>query len=308
MKRISLIVIALLILAIIIPFIVARSGEKPLDDAARKKAPGKFIELTHGLVHYELAGPETGTPVVLVHGFSVPMFLWDKNFNVLADAGFRVLRYDLYGRGYSDKPAVKNDDTFFIEQLRELREKTGMKKPVNLVGLSMGGAIVTGFTARYPELADRLCLISPAGYSFDESFAYKLVKIPVFGEYLFTLIGKKVLISNIDKNFNKVEQFPEFKKQYIDQIQYRGFLRSIRSTMRYFPMGSMRENYQKLRDRQDQVLLIWGRDDQVLPFEVSADIRKELPGITFFPVDKSGHNSQYETPEIINREIIRFLR
>ena len=49
--------------------------------------------------YYEIAGPAHGHPVVLVHDFSVPSCVWDGTFEHLAQAGFRVVRYDLYGVG-----------------------------------------------------------------------------------------------------------------------------------------------------------------------------------------------------------------
>jgi hypothetical protein len=41
-----------------------------LDATARSSAPGKFVTLSGGTTHYQVAGPETGQVVVLVHGFS----------------------------------------------------------------------------------------------------------------------------------------------------------------------------------------------------------------------------------------------
>src|SRR6478736_8344365 len=73
-----------------------------LNDFVRGTASGKFIKLKHGFVHYELAGPEDGELVVLVHGAGSGYYAWNKNYQAIADAGYRVLRYDLYGRGLSD--------------------------------------------------------------------------------------------------------------------------------------------------------------------------------------------------------------
>ena len=75
-----------------------------LNDQTRPGVVGSFVRLPHGTVHYQLAGPESGRTVVLVHGFSVPYYIWDPTYDELVKKGFRVLRYDLYGRGYSDRP------------------------------------------------------------------------------------------------------------------------------------------------------------------------------------------------------------
>lgn len=85
------------------------SETEELNDAVRASAPGSFIELPDSCTHYELGGPQNGRLIVLVHGFSVPYFIWDPTFSFLTESGFRALRYDLFGRGYSDRPKVRYD-------------------------------------------------------------------------------------------------------------------------------------------------------------------------------------------------------
>src|SRR5579862_5274776 len=69
-----------------------------LTSAARTGAPGKFVGSTRGVTHYDIAGPDTGRVVVLVHGYSVPYYIWDSTFTALSAAGFRTIRYDVFGR------------------------------------------------------------------------------------------------------------------------------------------------------------------------------------------------------------------
>src|ERR1017187_5282006 len=91
----------LIIIAISIGYILFRKENTELyslDESVRKNAPGSFIHLSDGITHYELSGPDTGKLVVLVHGFSVPYYIWDSTFSRLVQQGFRVLRYDEYGR------------------------------------------------------------------------------------------------------------------------------------------------------------------------------------------------------------------
>src|SRR5579864_4541155 len=71
-----------------------------LDDVARKSAGGQFARLSDGYTHYELAGPTNAHVVVLAAGATVPYYIWDPTFKALVDDGFRVLRYDYYGRGF----------------------------------------------------------------------------------------------------------------------------------------------------------------------------------------------------------------
>ena len=124
---------------------------------------GSFVQLTDGVTHYELSNITKDHTVVLVHGFSVPYFIFDPTFHFLTRCGFRVLRYDLFGRGFSDRPDVNYNIDLFVEQLAELLDALRLTRPVTLIGLSMGGPISTTFTARYPERVNKLVLIDPAG-------------------------------------------------------------------------------------------------------------------------------------------------
>ena len=90
---------------------------------AREHAPGAFIQLSRGITHYEISGPEDAQTVILVHGFSVPAYIWEPTFQMLSQAGYRVLRYDLYGRGYSDRPDTTYNSQLFGKQLSDLIEQ-----------------------------------------------------------------------------------------------------------------------------------------------------------------------------------------
>ena len=78
--------------------------------------------------------------MVLVHGFSTPSFVWKGLLNQFT-SGFRVLVYDHFGRGFSERPSVP-DKELYVETLRELIKSQNIKEKVHLVGYSMGGPIV----------------------------------------------------------------------------------------------------------------------------------------------------------------------
>lgn len=159
-----MIVDAILLLGVLLAvlaglYLFGNQEREELTDVVRKSAGGSFIKLQDGVVHYDIAGPAEGKTVVLVHGFSTWSFTWDATFQALVQAGFRVLRYDLYGRGYSDRPAVVFDKDLFDRQLFGLLAVLDIHDRVGLVGNSMGGLITTTFAARHPEKVRTLSLI-----------------------------------------------------------------------------------------------------------------------------------------------------
>ncbi len=279
-----------------------------LDAQARVNAPGQFVALSDGITHYELAGPLTGQPVVLVHGFSVPYFIWDVTFDALVKAGFRTLRYDLYGRGYSDRPDLVYDADLFERQLVALFSALDIKQPADLIGLSMGGPIVALFAARHPERVRKLGLIDPAGFSVRIPIAARLMQVPILGEWLMDRFGSRTLVAGLTQDFYEPDQFPGFQEKYSVQMEYVGFKRALLSTMRHGPLRNMEEAYRRAGQQEHPTLLIWGREDRTIPIELSARVKAAMPHAEFHPIDQAGHIPHYERPDLVNPIIVEFLK
>ena len=95
--------------------LVKQVETKKLTKKERAKAPGEFLDLGCGSTHYEMKqgtaplksehpeDPNAKWPVVLVHGYSTPYFLYDHIFEGLVKEGYTVIRYDLLGGGLSER-------------------------------------------------------------------------------------------------------------------------------------------------------------------------------------------------------------
>jgi pimeloyl-ACP methyl ester carboxylesterase len=279
-----------------------------LDAAARASAPGPFIAGSDGLIQYELAGPADAQVVVLIPGFSIPYHLWDPTFKALSEASFRVLRYNLYGRGYSDRPEVVYDRKLFERQLLSLLSALKIEKQVDLVGVSMGGAIAVGFAESYPGRVHKLALIDPAGLPMDSAWTKQVAKAPLIGEVLMDCFGNKILVDDIPNDFYRPAAFPEYQAQYLPQMQFIGFKRAVLSTLRHGPLETMADAYRRVGEHPRPVWLIWGRQDRTLPFPTSERVRELLPRAEFHAIEESGHVPHYEHPEVVNPLLIEFLR
>jgi pimeloyl-ACP methyl ester carboxylesterase len=285
-----------------------RGESRVLDAEARAGVTGEFVQLPDGVTHYEIAGSPDGQTVVLVHGFSVPYFIWDPTFDALAEAGFRVLRYDLYGRGYSDRPDVAYDQDLFDRQLENLLSALDVVLPVDLIGLSMGGPITVTFTDRHPDQVRKLCLIDPAGFVTRFPFAIKLMQIAPLGEWLLNLFGEQMFLSGLANDFSKPGDLAEYQAKYLPQIRFVGFRRALLSTMRHGILGDSSETFRRVEKQKRPTLLIWGREDQTIPFEHNERVRATIPHVEFHAIDDVGHIPHYERPEVVNPLLIEFLR
>ncbi|MEW6286533.1 MAG: alpha/beta hydrolase [Chloroflexota bacterium] len=282
---------------------------KPLNDEARKFAGGSFVTLTDGITHYELSNPEGRQTVVLVHGFSVPYFIFDPTFDFLTQHGFCTLRYDLFGRGFSDRPRLRYNMDLFVRQLHDLLDALRFNRPVSLIGLSMGGPIAATFTARHPERVKSLTLIDPAGArAISLSPMLKAMKLPGLAEAVFGLVGSESLLKSAAKDFFDPELVGMFLDKYKVQMQYKGFKRAILSTIRNNMLGSFIESYKAVGNMDKPVLLVWGRNDTTVPFVHSNDLRAAMPQAEFHVIEDCGHIPHYEKPGEFNPILLEFLK
>lgn len=280
---------------------------KELNEAVRREAGGSYIALAGGITHYEIGGTKNGIPVILVHGFSVPFFIYDPTFEFLTQSGFRVLRYDLFGRGFSDRPNVRYDVHFFVKQLKDLLDALKIDR-VDLVGLSMGGPITAAFIAKHPRYVRRHVLIDPAGAKpVQLPKTLQAAKLPVLGELLIGLFGSDRMVKGVASDIFDPALVEIFQAKYKVQMGYTGFKRAVLSTMRSGLLDSFLETYKKVGALKKPTLIFWGENDTTTPFKDHPLILDALPHAEFHAVRDCSHIPHYEKPEFVNPILREFL-
>jgi len=277
-----------------------------LDPAVRMKFEETFIELPSGVVHYELAGPSDGEMVVLVHGFSVPAYIWDPTFEFLVSVGYRVLRFDLYGRGHSDRPDVDYNFLFFANQLEQLTTALNIETPFRLIGLSMGGPISTWFANAHPQKVSQLILIDPMVVA-PSAEDVSLLLTPMVGEYLANVYLMPQLASGQTSDFLDADRFSNWESLFREQMQYHGFRRAILSTIREWPKADILGEYEQLGNSELPVHLFWGREDQTVPLGLSEKVLDVVPQARLTVIDNAGHLPHYELPDEFNPLLLERL-
>lgn len=299
-------VFGLLLLALIGIYYLFNPETKDLNDVERKKLGGTYIRLSNGITHYKLEGPDNGELVVLVHGGTVPLWTWDKQIQPLKEQGYRILRYDMYGRGYSDRPNVVYDQQLYRAQLLELLDKLGLEKPFDLIGLSLGGGIAATFTAHHPERVRNLVLISPLINDFKVPF---FVQIPIVREFITRLAGIKIITNRFISLFEGSPEAKKYLQLFTEQTTYKGFQRSLLSMLRNDAIsGDYSPSYQSVGEQDRKVFLIWGNEDEEVTKTMIDRIKSLMPDLEFKPVEKAGHGVLFQKPYVINDLITRCLK
>lgn len=306
MKRLRwLLLILLLVVAPAWGVYVWRNPEtRALNPAARAGVSGTFLHLRDGVTHVEVAGQEQARVVVLVHGFSVPAYLWDPTFAALRDAGYHVIRYDLFGRGLSDRPDAAYDGSFYDLQLDDLLAALHVDGKVDIFGVSFGGFVAAHYASTHPQRIRTLSLIDPANR---RPLLPWYFKVPVLGPYVFQIYAVPAMADNQPNDFLHPERFPSWAERYRPQMQYTGFGRALYRTRLALTDVDFDAMYVKLARTGIPVALFWGRQDPILPVAQAADVRRALPGLDYVEVDQSGHLPHMEQSAIFNARMLDFL-
>ena len=298
-------IIFILVMLPVVLYQIMNPEKEELNDAVRTRLGGSYIRLSGGVTHYALEGPANGQVVVLVHGGTVPMFTWDAVSPLLTAAGYRVLRYDMYGRGYSDRPHVTYNRQLYRGQLLELLDALNLKEPVDLAGYSFGGGIVADFADRYPQRVRRLALISPVVYNFKTP---RIFRIPVIGEILARFIGIRTVTKRANTMYEGTPSAEHNSALFVKQTTFKGFQDSLLSMIRSDAIGDYRDSYESVGKQKRSVLLIWGSHDTEIPEDVIKTARKLIPHVQFHAIPDAGHNIVFQKPELLSGIINNFLR
>ncbi len=274
--------------------------QKEMNADARKGVPGSFIQLSDGVTHYEKAGVAKQGVVVMVHGFSVPYFIWNGLFEQLVKQGFQVIRYDEFGRGYSDRLKQNYTSKVYSNQLKDLIKGLHINTPVNIIGVSFGGIVSTNFTLAHPQLVKKVILIDPAS-------ARNTVQGTVEETENFMGLNSDKRAESQLGDFVHPENFPNWIADYKVQMQYKGTRRALASTRFHYDTVNYLDRYKSLNTLKKPVLLIWGTEDHTVPFNYSDSIRAMLK-VQFLPVPLAGHLPHLEKPEIVSKAVIEFLK
>lgn len=299
---------AVALLAVIVVYRIKDPEKRVLDAAGRAGAPGRTVPLTDGVTYYEMAGPDTGRAVVLAAGFSVPSYIWDSLYQRLADSGIRVIRYDYYGRGWSDRPSTTYDQDLFVRQLNDLLDSLHITQPIDLAGLSFGGTVITSYVAAHPERVHALIYVDPV---FNGGRPLPPVERSALRWSIHMVLqgGSREMADGQVFDFLHPEQHPDWADRYRPQQQFEGTREALRRSRAAIAVAPHQDTIlTRLGADPRPVLIVWGREDDVADFADSKALTTAFPRATVVPVDSARHLPHLEKAEQVAGELMRFLR
>lgn len=271
----------------------------------------QFVTVNGLRVRYWQMG-ESGPPVVLVHGIGASVEYWVRNIPVLAQR-YRVYAVDIVGFGRSDKPQgfdyhLENVGDFMAGFL----DAVGLDS-VHWVANSMGGLVTLVTTMRHPHRTRSLALVDSAGFGSQVTWVFRLMSLPGVGEFMNRL-DRRGFAFMMRHLFADPDCVPD---EWIDELvdiarqpgTAKAFLEVLRSGITLFGVKkSILAAVPPILDALDHpVLVIWGRQDRILPFEQGLNALARVPGAQLHVWDGAGHLPMLEKAASFNRVVLAWL-
>jgi pimeloyl-ACP methyl ester carboxylesterase len=255
---------------------------------------GAYVQAGPYRLRYLEAG--TGAPVVLVHGLgSNARQDWGRLIPILAHR-FHVVAPDLPGFGESEKPpAADYSIRMQVAALGAFMDARGISR-ARVAGLSMGGWIVSRLAGEHPERVERLVVVDAAGMRPERPDIPAEVLLPRDEE------GVRRLVAAVRHNAPPPPSFVArdlLVRLLAQQWVVRRALESMRDGSDWLN-GSLR--------RADMpVLVVWGKQDALIPVAYGAALAGEFPKARLVVLDGCGHVPMSDCPEAFDGAVIPFL-
>ena len=287
-------VILLLLVALLAAPLLFEARRKPMDSAARNNTDYAYVTLSDGITAYRWSGPLRGPVAVCVHGLTTPSFVWGGIAEGLAALGYRVLVYDHFGRGFSDRPKGLQDAAFFNRQLEELLADQKVDDEITLIGYSMGGAVATSFAAAHPERIRQLVLIAPAGLGISKTRLTRLISdTPLIGDWLMLALFPARHRAGCEAERALPSTVPDIVDLQLNELHYKGFVPAVLSSLRGILAHPLKPEHEALQDARVPVLAVWGREDDVVPIRCMSQLVQWNRTARQEVIDGAGHGLVY---------------
>ncbi|KAJ7216131.1 alpha/beta-hydrolase, partial [Mycena rebaudengoi] len=254
---------------------------------------GAYLQLPLDL-RYWLVGPSDGKKIVLIHGLTIPAIAFTRLAPLLAAAGFRVLLYDLYGRGYSDAPrgasdGIPYDAALYATQLALL-----------LQHLDMGGGISAALVS---ALVEREVVLLASTGVLELPPAPPPSPIASLAASVKALVFKPARpVSIPGKHLTPMEEIVPLQSAAL-----RGFSHAVRSSLREGPITRMHWLFDGPRWWAGRhVLIVHGLQDAISLLDGSADAGA-ASAVSLVQIAGAGHDLPWTHADELARAVIEFM-
>jgi pimeloyl-ACP methyl ester carboxylesterase len=274
--------------------------------------PSQFLTLPSGTrVHYrDRPGPDGAPVIVLVHGSNASLFTWEPWAGLMAGR-VRVVSVDLPGHGLTGA-TVEQDYSIdgMAGFLDAFTRKLGLTQPFVLAGNSMGGSVAWRFALAHPDRVSKLVLVDAAGAvapGVDGPVppAFKIARTPILRNLVRFVTPRSLIESGLHSAFyDQSLVTPAMIDQYWEFNRRAG---TRETTAIRFALPYEAEPATHLGDLKMPVLILWGREDKLIPVHSAEVFKAALPQAQLIIYDHCGHIPMEERADRSAADVLAFV-
>ena len=262
-----------------------------------------YAEIGGVRLRYEDSGG-TGPAVVMLHGFASSLETWDPVVPALAPA-FRVVTLDLKGFGFSERPEGDYSPGAEAQLVLGLLDRLGIAQTA-VVAHSWGSSVALALALAAPERVTKLALYDAWVYSDQLPTFFLWARVSGLGEAMFWLWYAERADERMDLAFfdpaYATEEIAEAIDSYMDKP---GTVAAALAAVRGQQFEELEPHY---REIEAPTLLLWGREDRVVPVTVGERLAREVPHSRLVIYPRCGHFPMVEAEQASTAELLAFLR
>ncbi|MCI8518675.1 MAG: alpha/beta hydrolase [Clostridia bacterium] len=254
---------------------------------------------------YEL-NPSGVKTIVLVHGWPLSHKMFEYQIPALLNSNYRIITIDLRGFGNSEETSTGYNYNQFATDLYYVIYMLNLWD-FDLLGFSMGGAIVTRYMRRYQGYGvKRLCLLDAAVPSYSKSY---------YNPYGQSLEDTNNLIKlgfndrpALNEYFGSIFFYKEQSKPFKEWFQ--GLNNSASGLGEMNSLIALRDEdlFNDLRYINVPTGIFHGKEDKICSFKMAEIMNKNIGNSRLYLFEKAGHGAFYEVKDSVNKDLIQFLK
>ncbi|KAF2294966.1 hypothetical protein GH714_029789 [Hevea brasiliensis] len=233
------------------------------------------------------------SPMVLLHGFDSSCLEWRYTFPLLEEAGMETWAVDILGWGFSDLERLPSCDVASKRNHLYQFWRSHIRRPIILVGPSLGAAVAIDFAVNHPEAVEKLVFIDASVYAEGTGDLAKLPRALAYaGVYLLKSVPLRLYVNFLAFNGGPPTLFISLVED---------------ATVNFMISGGYNVNAQ-IEKVKKRTLIIWGEDDQIISNKLAVRLHSELPNAIIRQIPECGHIPHVEKPDSVAKLIIEFVR
>ena len=295
--------ILLLIIVVLTVIYAFNSFEKGNLKSYQEKSDYNFVNLSKGKTAYKDYGNKNDPAIIIIHGATLPSEGYAGFCEGLSQKGYRVICYDQYGRGYSDRPVSEYNMEFYLDQLNELLGYLEIKNSI-LHGSSMGAPIAISYANKYPNQVSAIGLQVPLVNS--NSKILSILKTPILGNFVLRVLGIPFLKNRADQWVTDNPEQRDLVDRYIAQLTLPGTEQSLLSSIRNIANTNFIPDYKKFSQSDIPIHIAYASDDDEIDPKTVEQVLNLIPRAESF-VFTGGHGGGGFIVDELNNIFTDFL-